>query len=157
MSKRGERREVKNVADNRKARHDYHIVETYEAGIALLGSEVKSLRMGRVSLRDSYAMVENGEVILYNMHVAPYEKAATFGHNPRRPKKLLLHKDEIGRLAGKASAGMSLIPLRIYFKGSWAKVELALAKSKRLYDKRRAIAERDARRQIERELKARGE
>lgn len=153
MSKHDTRREVRSVAENRKARHDYHILETYEAGIALLGSEVKSLRAGRVSLRDSYAMVENGEVMLYNMNVASYEKAAAFGHDPRRAKKLLLHKDEIARLAGKSSAGLSLIPLRVYFKGSWAKVELGLAKSKRLYDKRRSIAERDAKRQIERELK----
>lgn len=135
------------IAENRKARHDYHIEETMEAGIALQGTEVKSLRLGRVNLRDSYARVENGEVFLYGMHISPYEQGNRFNHDPLRVRKLLLHKREIRRLIGKTrEEGYTLVPTRLYFKNGKAKVELALAKGKKLYDKREAIAKRDAER-----------
>ncbi len=135
------------IAENRKARHDYHIEETMEAGIALQGTEVKSLRLGRVNLRDSYARVENGEVFLYGMHISPYEQGNRFNHDPLRVRKLLLHKREIRRLIGKTrDEGYTLVPTRLYFKNGKAKVELALAKGKKLYDKREAIAKRDAER-----------
>ncbi len=145
------------VINNRKARHDYHILETVEAGIALRGSEVKSLRLGRANLRDGYARVENGEVILYNMHISPYDKASHYNHEPKRPRKLLLHKRQIGRLAGAVGEkGYTLIPLKTYFtQKGLAKVELALAKGKRKYDKRQAIARRDAQREMARALKER--
>lgn len=145
------------VITNRKARHDYHIIETMEAGIALQGSEVKSLRAGKANLRDSFARVENGEVVLYNAHISHYDKASHFNHEPRRPRKLLLHKREINRLAGSVKEkGYTLVPLKIYFNSrGLAKVELALAKGKRLYDKREAIARRDAQREMARVLKGR--
>lgn len=148
--------DVKQVAENKKARHDYFLEERFEAGLVLTGTEVKSLRAGRVSLRDSYAMVEGGEVFLYNSHIARYEKGGAFNHDPRRRRKLLLNRAEIGRLAGKVrERGYALIPIRVYFKGSWAKVELALARGKKQYDKRQAIAERDARRRVQRALRQR--
>ena len=141
---------------NRKARHEYHIEETYEAGIALSGTEVKSIRAGKANLQDSYARVENGELILYNMHISPYEQGNRFNHEPKRPRKLLMHKREIMRLFGRTrEKGLSLIPLKVYFKGSWVKVELALARGKKKYDKREDIAERDARREMDRALKGR--
>lgn len=145
---------VKPVAENRRARHDYHIEETYEAGLSLLGSEVKSLRQGAVSLQDSYAEVRDGEVFLLNLHIAPYRAAAHFGHHdPLRPRKLLLHRGEIRRLDAQVrQKGYTLIPLRLYFRRGKAKVELALARGKRLYDRRQEIAERDARREVQREL-----
>jgi len=144
------------VGVNRRARFEYHIEETYEAGLALAGSEVKSLRAGRVSLQDSFARVENGEVILHDLHIAIYDQAHQFNHEPKRPRRLLLNRREIGRLAGRANqAGYTLVPLRVYFKGSWAKVELAVARGKRLYDKRQAIMERDAQRQMDRALRGR--
>ncbi len=145
------------VATNRKAHHDYFIEETYEAGIALAGSEVKSLRAGRVTLKDSYALVRDGEVFLYNVNISPYVHGDVFTrHDPERPRKLLLHKDEIRRLIGKTKErGYTLVPLRIYFSRGKAKVELALAKGKRLYDKRRAMAEREARLEIERAFRER--
>lgn len=147
---------VKVVAENRKARHDYFIEETYEAGIALVGTEVKSLRAGKANLRDSYAEVINGEVFLQNMHISPYEKGNRFNHDPKRPRKLLLHKREIRRLlGGTTQRGYTLIPLRIYFKRGKAKVELALARGKKLYDKRESIARRDAEREIAREIRGR--
>ncbi len=147
---------IKVVAENRKARHDYFIEETYEAGIALAGTEVKSLRAGKASLRDSYAEVRNGEVFVHNMHISPYEKGNRFNRDPKRPRKLLLHKQEIRRLLGQTTQkGYTLIPLRIYFKRGKAKVEVALARGKKLYDKRESIARRDAQREIARELRGR--
>ncbi|NLY39419.1 MAG: SsrA-binding protein SmpB [Firmicutes bacterium] len=139
------------ISTNRKARHDYHIEETYEAGIVLTGTEVKSVRAARVNLKDSYALVENGELLLYNMHISPYEQGNRFNHDPLRTRKLLMHRVEIRRLAGKVKEkGYALIPLKIYLKRGLVKVELALARGKKLYDKRQAIAERDSRREIER-------
>lgn len=142
------------ISRNRKAYHDYHIDETYEAGIVLTGTEVKSLRDSRVNLKDSFARVEGGELFLYNMHISPYDQGNRFNHDPLRTRKLLMHKAEITRLAGKVKEkGYTLIPVKIYFKKGLVKVELALARGKRLYDKRRAIAEREQRREVERNLK----
>ena len=144
---------IKVVADNRKARHDYFIDEKYEAGIALVGTEVKSIRTGKVSLRDSYAEVVNGEAYLQNMHISPYDKGSRFNHDPKRPRKLLLHKREIKKLLGQTTQkGYTLIPLRLYFKRGKVKVELALARGKKLYDKRQDIAKRDAQREMARAL-----
>ena len=148
--------ETKTVATNRKARHDYHILETMEAGIELHGSEVKSLRVGKASLRDAFARVERGELFLYNVHISPYEKGGHFNPDPKRTRKLLMHKREIKRLLGKiAEKGLTLIPLRIYFLRGKAKVELALARGKRSYDKRADIERREAERAIQRALKDR--
>ncbi|WP_338824672.1 SsrA-binding protein [Moorella humiferrea] len=143
-------RQIKIVTDNRRARHEYTIIETYEAGIALTGTEVKSLRSGRANIQDSYARIENGELILHDMHISPYEQGNRFNHEPRRPRRLLMHRYEIQRLYGKVrEKGLTLIPLKVYFnERGRAKVELALAKGKRLYDKREAIAARDAQREI---------
>jgi SsrA-binding protein len=142
------------ISSNRKARHDYHIDETYEAGIVLTGTEVKSVRAARVNLKDSYARVEDGELLLYNMHISPYEQGNRFNHDPLRTRKLLMHRVEIGRLAGKVKEkGYALIPLKIYLKRGLVKVELALARGKKLYDKRQTIAERDSRREMERVFK----
>lgn len=142
------------VAQNRRARHDYDILETFEAGISLVGSEVKSLRTGKAQLKDSYARVERGEVWLHGVHVPPYEFASAHtGHEPERPRKLLLHRSEIDELLGRTQQeGLTLIPLSVYFKDGRAKVELGLAKGRRHYDKRRAIAERDAKREAERAM-----
>lgn len=146
--------ETKVIATNRKARHDYHILETYEAGMVLVGSEVKSLRDGKANLKDSYAQVKNEELYLLQMHISPYDKASQFGHDPTRPRKLLMHKREIRRLLGKTvEKGLTLVPLRLYFKGGHAKIELALVTGKRKYDKRAAIAEREAKRALERAFK----
>jgi SsrA-binding protein len=145
------------VAVNRKARHEYWIEETYDAGIALVGTEVKSIRAGKASLQESFARVENGEVWLVNMYVAPYEQGNRFNLEPRRPRKLLLHKAEIEQLAAKTQQkGLALIALQIFFERGHAKVELAVAKGKKLYDKRDVIAERDAEREARRELSERG-
>ncbi|MGI6587264.1 MAG: SsrA-binding protein SmpB [Peptococcia bacterium] len=145
---------IKIVTENRKARHDYFIEETYEAGIVLAGTEVKSLRAGRANLKDSYAQVENGEMFLFNMHISPYEQGNRFNVDPVRPRKLLLHKREINSLFGKVKQqGLTLVPLKVYFKKGRAKVELALAKGKKVYDKRRAMAERDAQREMARALR----
>lgn len=153
-----DRVEVKTVAENRKARHDYHIEETYEAGIVLQGTEVKSLRGGQCSLRDSHAEIRDGEVYLINSHIPAYSHGNRFNHEPRRERKLLMHRHEIRRLVAKVrERGYTLVPLRIYFGGSRAKVELALARGKKTYDKRDAIAERDAQRAMERALAARGD
>ncbi len=142
---------------NRKARHEYHIDETYEAGIALYGTEIKSIRAGKANLQDSYARIENGELVLYNMHISPYEQGNRFNHEPKRPRKLLMHKREIMRLFGQTrEKGFSLIPLKVYFKnGKWAKVELALARGKKQYDKREDIAARDAQRDMDRAMRDR--
>jgi SsrA-binding protein len=147
---------VKVVASNRKARHDYEILESHEAGIALLGSEVKSLRDGKANLKDSYAVAAADGVVLYNTHIAPYDKTGYAGHEPERPRRLLLHEKEIRRLISQtAEKGLTLIPLRLYFKGKYAKVELAVCRGKRQYDKRAAIIERETARAIEREIKRR--
>lgn len=147
-------KDIKVIADNRKARHDYHIEETIEAGIVLQGTEVKSLRLGRVNLRDSFAKISKGEVFLHGLHISPYEHGNRFNHDPLRIRKLLLHRREINRLIGRVQEqGYTLVPLRLYFKNGIVKVELALAKGKRLHDKRDALARKDAERRIERVLK----
>ena len=147
---------TKIAAENRKARHDYHIHETYEAGIVLTGTEVKSLRGGKANLKDSYGKVENAEVFLHNLHISPYEQGNRFNHEPLRKRKLLLHRYEINKLIGKVKEkGFALVPLKIYFKNGLAKVELALATGKKLYDKRDDIAERDAKREMDREFRDR--
>ena len=144
------------VVTNRRARHKFELIETMEAGIALRGSEVKALRGGKAQMSDSYAVVEGGEVWLRKLHIPPYEFAASDAHEPERPRKLLLHRGEIERLIGKtAQKGLTLVPVRIYFKGPRAKVELALARGKEGRDRRREIAERDVRREVEREFKGR--
>jgi SsrA-binding protein len=153
----GHRREERTVATNREARHLYFLLETLEAGIVLTGTEIKSIRAGRVNLKDSYAKVESAEVLLYNMHVSPYAYGNRENHEPLRTRKLLLHKGEILRLIGKTrEKGLTLVPLRLYLdvRGR-AKVELALAKGKHAWDKREAIAEREARREADRELRER--
>lgn len=145
---------IKIVAENRKARHDYHIHETYEAGIVLTGTEVKSLRAGKANLKDSYARIENAEVMLHNMHISPYEQGNRFNHEPLRTRKLLLHRYEINKLIGKTKEkGFTLVPLKIYFTRGKAKVELAVATGKKLYDKREDMAERDAKREMDRALR----
>jgi SsrA-binding protein len=145
------------VAVNRKARHDYDIEETFEAGLTLTGSEIKSVRAGRVNLRGSYARVVNEEVLLYDAHISPYEQSGTyFNHDPVRPRKLLLHRREIKRLLGLVQQkGLTLVPLRVYFRGRYAKLELAVARGKKVYDKREDIAKRDAQRDIDRAMKSR--
>lgn len=146
--------DIKIIAQNKKAYHDYFINETYECGIALVGTEVKSLRAGQVNMKDSYASVDNGEVILKQMHISPYEQGNIFNRDPMRPRKLLLHKHEIRKLIGTLKEdGISLIPLKLYFSGSHIKVELGLAKGKKLYDKRQSAAEKDAKRNIARKIK----
>jgi SsrA-binding protein len=148
------------ISKNRKARHDYDIEETYEAGIVLTGTEVKSVRNARVNLKDSYARIDNGEIFLYNMHISPYEQGNRFNHEPLRIRKLLMHKMEIFRLYGKIKEkGYALIPLKIYLTKGLVKIELGLARGKKLYDKRRDIAERDSKREVERVFrdKQRGE
>ena len=146
----------KSVCENRKARHDYFIHETYEAGIALVGTEVKSLRAGKANLKDSFARIKNNEIYLDNMHISPYEQGNIFNHDPLRARKLLLHKAEIIRLASKVKEkGFTLVPLKVYFKRSHAKVLLGLATGKKNYDKRQALAEKAAKRDIERALKER--
>lgn len=144
------------VVTNRRARHKFELVEKLEAGIVLTGSEVKALRGGKAQMSDAYAVVEGGEVWLRKLHIPPYEYAASDAHEPERPRKLLLHRAEIERLIGKtAQKGLTLIPTRIYFKGPRAKVELALARGKEGRDRRREIADRDVRREVEREFKGR--
>ncbi len=146
---------IRVVATNPKAYHDYHIEETYEAGIALMGSEIKSVRAGKISLREGYVLPRDGELWLMNVHIAPYEPAARDNPDPRRPRKLLMHRHEINRLIGKAQEkGYTIVPLRVYLnERGFAKVEIALVKGKKQYEKRRAIAEREAQREIERVLK----
>jgi SsrA-binding protein len=144
------------VASNPKARHDYEILETMEAGIVLTGSEVKSLRGGSASLRESFAVIRDGEVLLIGMHIGPYAQAGYAGHDPTHTRRLLLHRDEIQRLVGKtAERGLTLVPLRVYFSHGLAKVELGLARGKRVYDRRESLKERDAKMQIDRALSRR--
>ena len=145
---------VKLIANNKKAYHDYFIEEKYEAGISLAGTEVKSLRQGKCSIKESFIRIEKGEVFIYGMHVTPYEKGNIFNKDPLRVKKVLLHKYEINKLAGKiAEKGYTLVPLQVYFKGSLVKVEIGLAKGKKLYDKRQDIAKKDQKREAEKEFK----
>ena len=142
------------IANNKKAYHDFFIDETYECGIALHGTEVKSMRMGKCSIKEAFIRIENGEVIIYGMHVSPYEKGNIFNRDPLRPKKLLMHKAEIRKLVGKiAEKGYTLVPAEVYFKGSLVKVDIALAKGKKQYDKRQDIAKKDMRREAERDFK----
>jgi SsrA-binding protein len=147
---------IKNIATNRKAYHNFYVGDSIEAGIALLGSEIKSVRDGRVSLVDAYVRPERGEMWLYNAHIARYEASSYMGHDPTRPRKLLMHKKEIRNLAGKmAEKGLTLVATKLYIKGSIAKVEIALAKGKKLYDKREAISRREVNRELARTMKSR--
>ena len=147
---------VKLIANNKKAYHDYFILETYEAGIVLHGTEVKSLRMGKCSIKESFIRIENGEVFIYGMHISPYEKGNIFNKDPLRVKKLLLHKAEINKMLGKVKEkGISVVPLKVYLKGSLMKIEIGLAKGKKLYDKRDDIAKKDQKREAERDFKVR--
>jgi len=149
-------RGTKLIANNKKAYHDYFIEDTYEAGIALAGTEVKSLRMGKCSIKESFIRVENEEVFVYQMHISPYEKGNIFNKDPLRVRKLLLHKSEIRKLIGQQKMkGYTLIPLRVYFKDSLVKVEVGLARGKKLYDKRDDIAKKDVKREAERDFKVR--
>ena len=142
------------VANNKKAYHDYFILEKYEVGLVLHGTEVKSLRMGKCSIKESFIRVEDGEMYIYGMHISPYEKGNIFNKDPLRVRKLLLHKSEINKLIGKTKEkGMAIVPLKVYFKGSLVKVEIGLAKGKKLYDKRQDIAKKDQRREAERDFK----
>lgn len=146
----------RNITQNRKAFHDYFIDESFEAGIELFGTEVKSIRMGGVNLKDSYCEIDKGELFVHGMHISPYEKGNIFNKDPLRPKKLLMHKREINRLFGLVKRdGFTLIPLSLYFKGSRVKMSLGLCRGKKLYDKREDAAKRDAKREIERNLKSR--
>ena len=148
--------DLKLVANNKKAYHDYFIEDKYEAGIVLHGTEVKSLRMGKCSIKESFIRIENGEMFVYGMHISPYEKGNIFNKDPLRIKKLLLHKSEISKLAGKlAEQGYTLVPLQVYFSKGKAKMEIGLAKGKKLYDKRQDIAKKDQRRENERDFKIR--
>ena len=147
---------TKLIANNKKAYHDYFILDTYEAGIALHGTEVKSLRMGKCSVKESFIRVENGEVFIYGMHISPYEKGNIFNKDPLLPRKLLLHKAEINKMLGKTKEkGMAIVPLKVYFKGSLVKVEIGLARGKKLYDKRNDIAKKDQQREAQRDFKIR--
>ena len=146
----------KMIANNKKAYHDYFLEETYEAGISLHGTEVKSLRMGKCSIKEAFVRIEDGEVFVYGMHVSPYEKGNIFNKDPLRVKKLLMHKYEINKLLGKIKEkGYTLVPLQVYFKDGKVKVEIGLARGKKLYDKREAIAKKDQRREAEKEFKVR--
>ena len=147
---------VKLIANNKKAYHDYFILETYEAGIALSGTEVKSMRIGKCSIKEAFIRVEKGEVFIYGMHISPYEKGNIFNKDPLRVRKLLLHRSEINKLLGKTKEqGITIMPLKVYFKGSLVKVEIGLAKGKKLYDKRQDIAKKDQKREAQREFKIR--
>lgn len=148
---------IKVAAENRKARHDYNIIETYEAGIALTGTEVKSLRAGKAQLKDCYAQVtKQAEVFVYNLHISPYDHGNIFNHDPLRERRLLLHRQEINKLIGKVKEkGYTLVPLKLYFKHGLVKMELALATGKHTYDKRQDLAKKDAQRDIERAMKDR--
>ena len=147
---------IKLISNNKKAYHDYFILDTFEAGLALHGTEVKSLRMGKCSIKESFIRIENGEVFIYGMHVSPYEKGNIFNKDPLRVKKLLLHKAEINKMLGKVKEkGISIVPLKVYLKGSLVKIEIGLAKGKKLYEKRDDIAKKDQKREAEKEFKIR--
>ncbi len=144
----------KQYANNRKALHDYHILEKLEAGLVLTGTEAKSVRAGRINLREAYARIERGEAWLYGAHIAPYEKGNRYNHDPLRPRKLLLHRDQIGKLAGRVQeGGVTIVPLRVYDRRGYINVELGLARGKKQWDKRQAIAKREAAREIDRAIK----
>jgi len=145
--------DIRIIAQNRKARHLYHILEVVEAGLKLTGTEVKSLRAGKASLGDAYAVIERGEAYLVNLHISPYEQGNRFNHDPLRKRKLLLHARELRRLLGKTQeSGLTLVPLRLYFRKGWAKVEIALARGKKSFDKRQDLAKRDAERAMARAM-----
>ena len=145
---------IKLIANNKKAYHDFFIEDTFEAGVSLHGTEVKSLRMGKCSIKEAFVRIENGEVFVYGMHISPYEKGNIFNKDPLRVKKLLMHRYEINKLKGKIQEkGYTLVPLQVYFKGSLVKVEIGLARGKKLYDKRADIAKKDQRRELEKEFK----
>lgn len=151
-----EKTALKTIADNRKARHDYFLLESYEAGIELTGTEVKSIREGGLNLKDSWISIDDGEAYIKQMHISPYEKGNIFNKDPLRTRKLLMHKREIMKLLGQVKQdGLTLIPISVYFKGSRVKVQVGLCKGKKLHDKRDAMAQRDAKRTIDRELKMR--
>lgn len=145
---------IKLIAQNKKAYHDYFILENYQAGIALTGTEVKSLRQGKCNLKDSFIKIENSEAIIKNMHISPYEQGNIFNHDPLKDRKLLLHKYEINKLLGAITQdGLTIVPLRIYFEGSLVKMDIAVAKGKKLYDKRQSIAKKDQQREAEKDFK----
>lgn len=147
---------IKLITNNKKAYHDFFILDTFEAGIALHGTEVKSLRMGKCSIKEAFIRIENGEVFVYGMHISPYEKGNLFNKDPLRVKKLLLHRAEINKMLGKVKEkGISVVPLKVYLKGSLMKMEIGLAKGKKLYDKRDDIAAKDQKREAERDFKIR--
>ena len=149
---------IKTVAKNSKAFHEYYILERYEAGIELFGTEVKSIRSGNISLKEAWCSIQNGELFLKQMHISPYERGSFSNRDPLRPKRLLMHKKEIMTLLGKTQqAGLTLVPLSVYFKNSRVKVEIALAKGKKLHDKRSSEAEKDAKRQMDRAMKERNQ
>ena len=150
------KKQEKLIANNKKAYHDFFILDTYEAGIALAGTEVKSLRMGKCSIKESFIRIEDGEVFIYGMHISPYEKGNIFNKDPMRVRKLLLHRSEINKLLAKTKEkGMAIVPLKVYLNGSLVKVEIGLARGKKLYDKRDDIAKKDQKREAEREFKVR--
>lgn len=150
------KKQEKLIANNKKAYHDFFILDTYEVGIALAGTEVKSLRMGKCSIKESFIRIENGEVFIYGMHISPYEKGNIFNKDPLRVRKLLLHRSEINKLLAKIKEkGMAIVPLKVYFSGSLVKVEIGLARGKKLYDKRDDIAKKDQKREAERDFKVR--
>jgi SsrA-binding protein len=156
MAETVEKEKRESIARNKRARHDYHILDTWEAGVVLTGSEVKSLRDGKANITDSYAIVQDGEVFLLNLHISPYEKASHFNHEPTRTRKLLLHKKEIRKMIGAVERqGLTLIPLELYFKRGRAKIALALGKGKKLYDKRADSKRRDDERDIQRAVRTR--
>lgn len=145
---------VKVIADNRRARHEYEILQTFETGIELTGTEVKSMRVGRANLQDAFARIEQGQLWLYNCHISPYDFGNRFNHEPTRKRRLLMHKREIARLHQQIKEkGLTLVPLKLYFKRNWVKVDLALARGKQLYDKRDAITKRDTKRQLDKLVK----
>lgn len=145
---------IKLIANNKKARHDYFIEDTWEAGIELVGTEVKSLRMGKCSVKEAFIRIDHGQVWVYGMHISPYEKGNIFNKDPLRPRRLLLHRSEINKIAGKIKEkGFTLVPLQVYLKGSLVKIEIALARGKKLYDKRQDIAKKDQRREAEKDFK----
>ena len=149
-----QKEKVKIVCDNRKARHEYNFLEVLEAGIELRGTEVKSLRAGKGNIQDAYGKIENGQIILYNMHISPYEMGNRFNHDPKRPRRLLLHKNEITKLYSKVrEKGLTIIPTKVYFSRSLSKVEIALAQGKKLYDKREDMVAKTVKRETERSLK----
>lgn len=149
---------IKTVAENRKARHEYFVLETFETGIELVGTEVKSIRQGSVNLKDSWCSIDNGEIFIKGMHISPYEKGNIFNRDPLRVRKLLMHKREINRLFGSVKQdGLTIIPLSIYFKDSRVKIQIGLCKGKKLYDKREDAAKRDAKREIDRNMKMRNQ